>query len=753
MKIRDIVYRDIVNLTNCDQEPIHIPGSIQPHGFLLGLRTTDGVIDFCSESIREHLGVGPEQALGKPVDALITQRGNCFAQLQEAVNQPQSPLSFEFGNQLFSCFAHISGQTLIAEFEPTEQQALQLSELYNLNLESINILRSAHSLKKLCQDIADQVKKITGYDRVMIYRFDEQYNGEVFSESKEESLEPFLGLHYPHTDIPAQARQLYIKNLLRVIADVNYTPSPLYTIDDTPGKNLDLGMASLRSVSPIHIEYLQNIGVRATLTISLLNEGRLWGLIACHHYRSEKYLSAYTRVSTQLLGHLLSSQINVRENAEEYEQAQLANIALEKLLSEPAIADREQFDTLVRNPALLDVCRAAGVAMMVDGKVYKAGLTPGDEIIIRIAGLVAEKSFHGLFSTHHLSALFEETAAHCASASGILFFALEGTGSNCIIWFRPESLDEVHWAGDPTKAIIKNEKGLSPRNSFELWRETVKCQSRRWSSPEITAATTFAHSFQKNIHLLLLGEEESRYRELSRQLKEANDELENLNWISTHDLREPLRKIQIFSSRILSDDQRQLSAVVEKSITKMNESANRMQQLITDITAYSKLRHKQGGLVEVDLNTIVKETVADLAAEVNESEQTINVTALPVVKGIRLLLHQLFVNLIRNSIKFRKPDQEPVIEIIYAGKEHYPGNEQHAQLYHRIDVKDNGIGLDNNYRDDIFQVFTRLHNQQEYTGTGIGLALCRQVMQIHNGYIAADGEEGVGSTFSLFFPV
>lgn len=749
MKIKDIVNRDLVNLTNCDQEPIHIPGSIQPHGFLVGIKPT-GIIDFCSGNVADITGVSYQQLLDKTPDVFIS-GPDVFAMLRTAADNPQSPVSVLIGDTSYSCFAHKSGDHIIAEFEPVAIQPLELSELYNLNLESINSLQSSDTLQRLAQRISAQIKKLTGYDRVMIYRFDEQYNGEVFAESREEYLEPFLGLHYPHTDIPAQARALYIKNLLRVIVDVNYTPAPLYTIDDADGKNLDLGMAALRSVSPIHIEYLQNIGVRATLTISLLHEGKLWGLVACHHYSSSKFLSAYTRVSAQLMAKLLTSQIQVREVAEEYEMAKQVNASLEKLLIEPNELNIGSFEKMVQRPELLSLCNAGGAAIVLGENIFSAGNTPGTEIIHQLARQLAGKSKTGMFTTTCLKDIFESEEAVCAVAAGIMYYHLEGNPLDCIIWFRPETNEEVKWAGDPDKAIIKNEKGLSPRNSFELWRQIIKCRSSAWAKPEIAAATTFVHALQKHVHMFVLSEEELKYRQLSVRLKQANEELENINWISTHDLKEPLRKIQIFSSRVLSKEQADLSELMVDSLQKMNASANRMQQLITDITAYSKLRHTEDVQLDVNLYELVTKVTLEIKEE--NPEASFNIAgSLPVIKGIPLLLSQLFINLLRNAIKFRSKDADPVISIDYLASQTCSQEIAGDKLFHKVTVKDNGIGFSEKHREDIFKVFTKLHNAREYAGSGIGLALCRQIMQIHNGYITADGMVGEGAEFALFFP-
>jgi chemotaxis family two-component system sensor kinase Cph1 len=313
----------------------------------------------------------------------------------------------------------------------------------------------------------------------MIYRFDEDYNGEIFAESRIETVEPFLGLHYPHTDIPIQARELYVKNLLRLIVDVNYTPIPIYTIDDTEKKNLDLGLSTLRSVSPIHIQYLHNMGVGATLTISLMHENRLWGLIACHHY-SPKYINSNTRIAAQLQGHFLTSQIAVRLGAEEYDVSKKVNKALDELLAQVFSTTSVSSDKIINEPALLTLTNAGSVIIAIDDKLYSQGSVPPDDEIKKLINWLQTYSSPTGFSTSNLSKLYPDAKKYCNILSGIIFHSLGNDPNNCIIWCRPEALQEVHWAGNPDKAIIKDEKGLSPRKSFELWKEVKNCESKEW---------------------------------------------------------------------------------------------------------------------------------------------------------------------------------------------------------------------------------------------------------------------------------
>ncbi len=752
MQIKDIVNRDLVNLTNCDQEPIHIPGSIQPHGFLLAIRADNLVIDFCSGNIKDFTGITYEQCLSRTFSEVFGEEplNKLLAHLQLPVNRINPPLLLMLNGTEWLCSPHKANGMYVCEFEPQDKAVVNANDIYNQTMQFVGYMEQSATLKELCSRVADQTRAITGYDRVMVYRFDKDYNGEVFAESKVDGIEPFLGLHYPHTDIPVQARQLYLTNLMRIIVDIGYTPVPIYTIDDVPGKNLDLSKSYLRSVSPIHVEYLSNMGVGGTLTISLIHEGRLWGLITCHHY-SPKYVPLYSRIAAQMQGHFLTSQIQVRQLNEEYRMAAEINSSLEQLLDNAPLPEIESFRTITSNPALLSLCHAGGVAILIEGSIFKYGNIPPDEEVMALMGWLNKHKKGDKFYTSRLADVYEPAKQFSSTGAGILYYSLSGLQNDGIIWFAPETLEEVHWGGDPDNAILKTEKGLSPRNSFRLWKQKLQYQSREWTNPELVATETYVHALQKHITLILITEEERKQRELTRQLQEANAELENINWISSHDLKEPLRKIQLFSSKILDKEQRALSETAVNSLKKVTRSAHKMQQLLTDITMYNKVRHASTIYEHIRLDAVLHLVADEVKDDLQEQGATLTIGQLPEIDGIPVLLKQLFVNLIYNALKFARKDVPSVISVSSDMKPITLPEEKDE--YYRVVIQDNGIGFDNTYNESIFKVFSRLHSQSEYEGSGVGLALCRKIMQNHKGFILANGELNVGAAFSLYFPV
>ncbi|SDG86567.1 Bacteriophytochrome (light-regulated signal transduction histidine kinase) [Dyadobacter soli] len=760
MNIKDIVNRDIVNLTNCESEPIHIPGSIQPHGFLLGIKKGDSRIEFCSANSAEYMGIGPEKVLGKDISEIFAeeQASRFLLYTSEEVIDTAKPFVFELNGTSFNTTVHQSGGNVIMELEPFPDGTLHLPNLYTQTRNFVSIMEKSSGLLDLCQEIADETRSITGYDRVMIYRFDEQYNGEVIAESRREDLVSFANQKYPHTDIPAQARELYIRNPLRMIADISYTPVPLLTIDDSAEKgnhSLDLSLSILRSVSPMHIEYLKNMGVGATLTISLLQNQKLWGLIACHHY-APKVLPHYTRLSALLQGHFLTSQIAVREVAEEYNIGEEVDKALVDALA--LLHETENFmEASHQSSSLLKLANASGAAIYYEGRLYTNGVVPSEAELLDLFRFLSNAYPNQTFETDNLSDVYPDAKGISKYAAGVVYHSMLSGENDGIIWLRQERIETINWAGNPDKAILPNEDGvrLSPRKSFELWMEIVKDKSAPWRKSEINAASSFSYALQKHINYRVIRTQEDQNRTLNEELRLANKELSNLNWISTHDLKEPLRKIQIFASKVLDREDPDLSVQVKDSVERMRFAAEKMQLLIEDILAYSKAGTMEKTFLLTDLNDVMRNVVSELQDTIDEKGATLHADKLPTLEIIPFQVHQLFVNLISNALKFIKTDERPDIRITtdVVDAADIPAEKTALGRYHAIAFHDNGIGFEAEYENRIFDIFQRLHPAHKYPGTGIGLAICKKIMENHAGFIGARSVFGEGSVFTIYFPV
>jgi len=615
MKIKSIVNKFAATMLNCESEPIHIPGSIQSHGFLLAVTEDNFTVAFCSENCYKFLGKTHIDLLGNNLDTVFNKADieNIQQQFKEFSNDPLRPFVINYNDKSFHVTAHKSNEVIVLEFELFSEEKTNLPDLLIQMKRFAYYTERADNLQSLCQDIADETRIITGYDRVMIYRFDKEYNGEVFAESKNEDLKPFLNLHYPHTDIPAQARELYLRNLIRMKVDVGYTPVPLYTIDGMlkENTNLDLSMAILRSVSSMHLEYLKNMHVGATFVISLIHNNKLWGLISCHHYTA-KHIPYYTRLAAHLQGIFLSSQIDVRQTADEFELTKETHQKLvdlqELLINNENILTQKS--TLLKLQQLLN---ADAVIINYNNEYYTEGELPGLEQIKDLLDWLKKENGAQNFNTHTLHKHYADAVSFADTISGVVYLPLGDNNKNCIVWTRGEVQKNIDWAGNPSKGIQTNVVNLmlSPRKSFEIWKQAVKYTSVEWKNPELDEAKVIASSIQHQLHLADLKFEEKRYLSLNEKLQKANDELANMNWISTHDLKEPLRKIQLYGSIILEKDGARIPDTVKANILRMQKSAGKMQALIEDLLTYSKVVNEDRQLDPTDLNVIIQNILLD----------------------------------------------------------------------------------------------------------------------------------------------
>ncbi|MFA9213197.1 MAG: ATP-binding protein [Candidatus Methylacidiphilales bacterium] len=756
MKIKSIVNDSTATILNCESEAIHIPGTIQPHGFLLAVTERDYTVAFCSENCVDFLNKTHIELLGKKLETIFSKADveNIEQQFKEFSADLLRPFIINFNEKTFHVTAHKSDEVIILEFELFAEAKMDLPDLLIQMKRFAYQTERADNLQSLCQDIADETRSITGYDRVMIYRFDKECNGEVFAESKIEELEPFLHLHYPHTDIPAQARELYLRNLVRMVVDVSYSPVPVFTISDETNKNsnLDLSLSNLRSVSPIHLQYCKNMEVGATFVISIIHHQKLWGLISCHH-TSAKNIPYYTRLAAHLQGIFLSSQIDVRQAADEY-----------KITKNTSKKTVDLQNLLINNPYTLthksilsklkDLINADGVMLHYNEEYFTEGNLPSEQEMDDLINWLKLEKGSQSFNTHQLHQHYAGATQISNSIAGVVYLPLSDNNKNCIVWTRGEVEKNIKWAGDPSKAVNKNEENLvlSPRKSFGIWKQAVKLTSEEWKTPELKEAEAISAAIQRQLYLADLKAEEEKYLTLNQKLQKANDELANMNWISTHDLKEPLRKIQVYGSIILEKDGAKIPDSVKENIMRMQKSASKMQVLIDDLLIYSKVMNEEKKLDSVDLNEIIEGILLDLKENIEENNITIQLHNLPTVFGIPFQLRQLFLNLISNSIKFIRPEVTPVISI--SGETVTSERINFAsQNFYKIIVKDNGIGFDAVYEEKVFKIFQRLHSQTEFMGTGIGLSICKKIAELHGGYIDAHGVEGEGATFSVYLPV
>ena len=490
------------DLTNCERELIHIPGSIQPHGVLLVVREEDGQVLRCSANAEELLGVDPKRLLGASVGDVLQGVETAMADLGDipvgSMPVPRRVRTPE-GHRLLAFLHRPADGITVVELEDLEcREATDHPRLPRALPDLLESLSTVPSVRALADTLTRGFRRLTGYDRVMVYRFDADGHGEILSEAKRDDLETFLGLHYPASDIPERARELYMRNRVRLLVDVAHEPAPLVPEQADEEEPLDMSQCVLRAMSPMHLQYLENMGVTATLVASILYQGRLWGLIACHHYEP-KYLAYDLRATADVLAETMSTRIAVLESYRRAE-AEVQVRHLEEALAEAVTSTGEWRSALFGKPSrILRPVGAQGAALVHNEEVVRVGDTPHRSDVLRLTEWLQEEVSEEFFHTSALGETAPTLKDLTPNAAGVMAFRLSRWRGEYLLWFRRERQENVRWAGDPRAA--KEQLGddptqLSPRRSFAVWTEQVRGTSAAWGEESLVAGEAIGLSLR-----------------------------------------------------------------------------------------------------------------------------------------------------------------------------------------------------------------------------------------------------------------
>ncbi|WP_137171354.1 ATP-binding protein [Massilia sp. HP4] len=735
---------DRLDITGCDKEPIRTPGSIQPHGFMLTLSPALDVRQ-ASANLAHWSGVQAQAAVGQPLAAAIGAEAGERLALElhgGALGQRPSYLgTITAGNgKHFDVLAHAWDGLTIVEFESVERaHPADFRHLYPLISDFLARVNDDASMPALTDLAARHVRSVTGYGRVMVYQFDPSGHGRVVAESKAPDYDAYMGQSFPASDIPAQARELYTLSPIRLIQDANYEPAPLVP-DANPvtGNRNDLTFAALRSVSPVHLQYMRNMGTLASMSVSLIVKGKLWGLISCHN-ATPSAVSVEKRTACEQLGQILSLCIESREDGAELQfRLDVRRIMVEMLGRLTKGADF--IDNLSGVfPELLRFARAGGVAVVVDDRVLTYGDAPDEAAIRALSTWLAVHGHTELFHTNNLAGVYPAGAELTRNASGLLALPISRIHQHYLLWFRPELVQTVEWAGNPyeKQALPGAPTQLSPRQSFAAWRETIHGHSLPWHAAEIELTTEFRSA--------LLGialERAEQMAELAEELGRANKELEAFSYSVSHDLRAPLRHIVGFSDLLIESAGSEDAAMRDRFLKNIKQSARLAGKLVDDLLSFSQMGRAALRPTHVDMLELVNGCIDKLDLEIGPRKVDWHIDHLPVVHADPAFLHLAMFNLLSNAVKFTGGREQAVIRI-------WCDDTGDDYVFH---VADNGAGFNKDYVHKLFGVFQRLHRMEDFQGTGIGLANVRRIVERHNGRVWADSILGEGATFSFSLP-
>lgn len=576
-------------LANCADEPIRFPGAIQPHGLLLTLSEPGLEIIQISANVDTLLAKKPQDLLGQPLHRLI---GESHTEaVRAALLQPAfgdaGPLHFHLNDTAFEGLLHRHQGVLILELE-IHVDNFQPRNVAGLNTNlgrMLQRLQVATTLQQLYDISVREIQAMTGYDRVLIYRFEEEGHGQVIAEASAPSMEVFNGLFFPASDIPEQARELYRTNWLRIIPNADYQPVPLVPKlrPDTQAP-LDLSFATLRSVSPIHCQYMKNMGVLSSMSISLLKGDKLWGLISCDN-RQPLHVPHELRSACQTIGQVLSLQISAMEALETNRQREEKIDALTQLNQAMLDSPQTVFDALAGQPeVLMALTGAGGVAIIEDRQLHRYGNCPEPQEIRALYKWLQDRG-EPVFSSHQLAEVYPPAAGYPQVASGLLAMSLPKPVDNGVLWFRPEVKESVSWSGDPRKAMnLENSDAglrLRPRTSFEIWKVEMAGISRKWSQGDLFAANDLRRS--------ALEHDLARQVRREQEAVRARDELVA---VVSHDLRNPMTVISMLCGmmqKTFSSNGPYTSRRIATALDTMQQAAARMNTLLEDLLDTSKI--------------------------------------------------------------------------------------------------------------------------------------------------------------------
>ena len=534
-----------VDISNCDCEPIQHPGRVQSHGCLIACNPTLETVRRRSANAPAILGLDPARFEGAAFADLV---GESFAHaLRNALSKARDPRrpGLLFGRRppgaarSFDVSVHACGNSAIVEFEPAASEAAGALDIAR-NL--ISRTQSRPHLHDLIAIAPRLTRAVLGYDRVMVYRFDVDGSGKVIAEDKRADLESFSGQHFPAGDIPAQARALYLNNTIRVIVDAHDAGVALSPGSEERAAPLDLSYAHLRAVSPIHLEYLRNMGVAASMSLSVVVNGALWGLIACHHYE-RKALTLAERVAAEMFAEVFSLRVEAFERAEALCAATRAREALDRIVAETSAETRVDEFLRSRLAALNALIPSDGVGVFLDGEWSVEGVAPPADRLAALGAYLRERGGARVYATHALSREFPQAAEYAPEASGLLAAPLSQLSRDYLVFFRREQVETLNWGGDPHKTYATGPHGdrLSPRKSFEIWKQTVRSQCAPWT--EVDRQTAEAARVQ-------LLEIMMRHSEaLARQRRDAEVRQKTLNEELNHRVKNILALIKSLVSQ------------------------------------------------------------------------------------------------------------------------------------------------------------------------------------------------------------
>ncbi|RIJ41711.1 ATP-binding protein [Pontibacter oryzae] len=738
-------YKDLqVDLSNCDREPIHIIGRIQPHGFLMILDQHTLHVEQVSVNVADFLDMASDSLLGKSLALLCSEEGYLILQKQLRNAMQPDPQLLQINGKMFFGFIHESKGKLVVECEPAvqleEQQRLENSYRFSQFLTELSLKEDMVGQSQL---VVEQVQEILGYDRVMLYTFDKHWNGEVIAEKTINGVHSYLHHHFPASDIPKPARELLKQKTVRQIPNVHAAAVDIVPyLNPTSGEPSNILRSELRNPSEIHLEYLQNMGVSATLSFSVIVKGELWGLIACHHMQPV-CIDYWKRQLCHLMAKsFANAQMSSRDKLNYDTLASYKK--LEEQLVDQVNRSENIIDGLFKGEVnLTSLTDCAGAAVYINKHLTLEGNTPYESEIMQIIDWLTENNTDRVFSSEHLSEVMPAAYAFRHKASGLLALEISRYNKEYILFFKPEISETRIWAGNPEKPLQEAGSYIHPRKSFQNWAEVVKGKSNPWTMNELEVSQMLL----KDITAIILRNQANQLTQFNRdlnmyagELRTRNSRLEDFTNIITHNLRSPLRNIQGLHDLYIAEPSHETASEILPRIARM---VGNISNTIDDLNLILKTTINQNmSQAPVHLAAILDKEIQNLETEIQQSGAVIyNSLEVETLNLPKVYLESIVHNLLSNAIKYRNPDRKPVVELRTW--------QDDTTVY--LSVSDNGLGMDlNRVGPKVFGLYRTFHPHKD--AKGLGLYLTKMQVEGLGGTINVVSEPSEGTTFTVSLP-
>lgn len=742
-----------INFERCEDEPIHIPESIQSYGFLIAFNYKDLKISIVSDNCES---VFTEPLIGKHFLEILSSDTNERAFLEETFDRVTKtkirlPIKLHLKASMLKEGAAIdylavvydSGHNYVVELEPATEfrdtySAEQFIKLYAMSIAPR--FKEMTSLREMAQEMVSTIRYLTNMDRVVLYKFNDDYSGKVIAEAKADDMDSYQDLYFPASDIPAQARALYKTNWVRLTPDTELLPAKLVPSTEASGREpLDLTRSLLRTFSPIHLQYIRNQGLRASFSISLVTDGELYGLISCHH-REACYIPQDVRLQCENLSQLFSWHLLAKEEEIAKRKKHVTDKAVDAMLDR--IGPANPISRVVKSGerAFLDALNSSGFVYYSQYETITLGSTLPIELIKEI---FSKASSQGGFPYTNDALYDDYPEARQYGIAGIMIIPLFEKKQYFTAWFRKETHRVQKWIGaeDEKSEDAPKAQRLKPRASFTIHTRTIKGRSTSFDKADVDTANrlnrmflVYALDVQERMHISI--------QELEKQDNYRNEFLATL----AHELRNPLGPIMSGASILetVDDDK------TRKRVTAIiNRQAEYMSKLINDLMDVSRITRGKVKLEfeKLSIQDVLSDSLEIVDQQVKAKKHNITVNYLEkdvTVYGDKARLSQIFSNIIHNAAKYTSDQGRITVDI----------REEGVMVV--VAVKDNGMGIPEDRLKDVFNMFTQIEAHSTHTkgGLGIGLTLVSKLVMLHHGDVSVMSEGlGRGSTFEVRLPI